>query len=105
MKIVNIIATILISGISGFLSLAFYLGSIENKEELVKQLPLSYFYRFSAFCLLGIIGISILVLFNFLINKTIKNENRKTDLKALAKCGILTTVVFCLIGTYIFFKK
>ena len=105
MRIVNIIATILISGISGFLSLAFYLGSIENKEELIKQLPLSYFYRFGSFSLLGIIGISILVLLNFLINKTIKNENRKTNLKALAKFGILTTVVFCLIGTYIFFKK
>lgn len=105
MKILNIIATIIISGISGFLSMAFYLGSIENKEELLKQLPLSYFYRFSAFSFLGILGMSLLVFLNFLINKTIKNENKKTNLKELTKFGILITVIFCLIGTCVFFEK
>jgi hypothetical protein len=105
LKILNVIATILISGISGFLSMAFYLGSSENKGELLKQLPLSYFYRFGAFSFFGIIGISLLVFVNFLINKAIKTENKKTNLKELTKLGILTTVVFCLIGTYVFFKK
>lgn len=94
----------MISGISGFLSMAFYLGSIETKEELLRQLPLSYFYRFGAFSLSGIIGISLLVLINYLINKITKNENKKTNLKELTKVGILTTVVFCLIGTYVFFR-
>ncbi|MCF6140408.1 hypothetical protein L1S34_03845 [Flavobacterium sp. K77] len=104
MKVLNIIAILLISGISGFLSMAFYLGSIENKEELVRQLPISYCYRFGAFSLLGIIGISLLVLINFLINKIIKNENKKTNLKELTKIGLLTTVIFCLIATYVFYR-
>lgn len=94
----------MISGISGFLSMVFYLGSIENKEELVRQLPISYCYRFGAFSLLGIIGISLLVLINYLINRITKNENKKINLKELTKIGILTTVICCLIGTYVFFR-
>ena len=84
--------------------MTFYLGSIENKEELVRQLPISYFYRFGAFSLLGIIGVSFLVLINFLINRITKKEDKNTNLKELTKIGILTTIIFCLIGTYVFFR-
>jgi len=103
MKTLNIISTLFISVITGLLSMIFYIGSLESKQKLIQQLPFSFLMRFCAFTILGFILIGVLILFNLGINKLKKNEREKINLYQLAKFGFITTIIFCFIGTFIFF--
>ena len=45
-KVFNSIVLLIIAGVVGFLSFAFYLGSQDAHQQLLTELPLSFFFGF-----------------------------------------------------------
>jgi len=102
-KIFNGFILLLIYGLIGFLSYAFYVGTEESHQKLVNEMPWSFVLRFSVSVFMGICLIVLLVLINYLVNSTILKHQGKTNLKKLAINGILIMTVIAFIGTAYFF--
>ena len=94
----NWIFIIIWAGVLGFLSLGFFLGTIEGKQKLMEE-PISTFLgRFAISGLAGIVGIGILVLINYFLNKTVLSTTKRISLKGLALKGMIVVLVACSIG-------
>lgn len=100
MRIINIILISINVCIVAFFSV-FWIGTLEAKIELLKNLPFSFVYRFAMLSIIGIIGITILILCNYLIKKTFRNYS--IDLKRLTIISLIITTSVALIGNTIFF--
>ena len=101
-KALNWILTIVWSAILGLLSFGFFLGSREDKQKLVEEPFLSFLGRFAVAGLIGVLGIGVFVLLNFFLNRTVLDENHKTNIKALFANSILVVLAACFIGSLLF---
>jgi hypothetical protein len=88
----------------GYLSL-FYLGSEEQHEKLVKEPVNAFFLRFSFVCLVGILGIGILVLANYLLNRYALTRSQRIDIKKLFLISLATIISVSLVGTSLFISN
>ena len=70
-KIFNSIVLLIIAGVVGFLSFAFYLGSQDDHQQLLTELPVSFIFRFLFFSAVGMIGVGVLLIINFVFNRTV----------------------------------
>ena len=68
-KILNAIIIIVLSFVLAFLCLALYLGTKEQHQELISELPKSFLVRFGSFWLVGLFSIGLLTLINWGSNK------------------------------------
>ena len=100
MKIINVFLISIIVCIVAFFSV-FWIGTQEAKIELMKNLPLSFVLRLGMLLIIGIIGIVILILSNYLIKKIFKIYS--VDLKRLTINSMIVIVSVALIGNTIFF--
>jgi len=98
----NWISTIVWAAVLGFLSLGFFLGSREDKLKLVEEPLISFLGRFAIAGLVGILGIGVLVLLNFFLNRTILNGNQMINLKELFVRNSLVVLAACFVGTLVF---
>mgnify|MGYP001317743692 CR=1 FL=1 len=104
LKFINIILTIIISGMLGFFCAAFYLGTPEQHQDMINNnLAEGFFSRFIIFWLVGLVFILILTLLNFIFNKTF-NKTEPLRLWYIFLGGLLTLTVSCLIGGLYFFR-
>ena len=94
--------TIVWAAVIGLLSFGFFLGSREDKQKLVEEPFLSFLGRFAVAGLVGILGIGVIVLLNFLLNSTELDKNPKTNLKALFVNSVLIVLAACFVGTLLF---
>lgn len=94
--------TIVWAAVIGLLSFGFFLGSREDKQKLVEEPFLSFLGRFAVAGLVGILGIGVIVLLNFLLNSTELDKNPKTNLKALFVNSVLNVLAACFVGTLLF---
>lgn len=101
MRLFNTIIIVFASGILGFLSMVFFLGSQEQHQALVNELPSSFLIRFGSFSVVGILVIVILVLINWIISGLLQNHSVK--LSKLFFTGSLSVIMACLIGCILFF--
>ena len=104
LKVFNSVVTLIIAAGVGFLSFAFYIGSQEHHEQLMRELPLSFGFRFLSFSVAGILGIVPLVIMNFVLNRTILKRAAKINLKRLVRNGVVLVLFACLVGDIIFFR-
>ena len=82
--------------------MGFFLGAREDKLKLVDEPLLSFLGRFAIVGLAGILGIGVLVLLNFFLNRTILNGNHKINLKELFIKSSLVVLAACFVGTFVF---
>jgi hypothetical protein len=102
LKIVNGLFITIIVSIEAFFSF-FWIGSYEEKIRLVNELPLSFFKRVVGVSVLGSVGISVLILVNFLHDKIVLKKVNVVSLKRLAIVGFLSVFLVALCGTLLFF--
>jgi hypothetical protein len=86
----------------GFLCLGFFLGAREDKLKLVEEPFLPFLGRFAIAGLAGVLGIGVLVLINFFLNRTILDGNHQINLKELFIKGSLVVLASCFVGTLVF---
>jgi hypothetical protein len=102
--IFNRVLVLLIAALVCFLSITFFIGTEDDKIGLIRELPLSFIFRFCFFTAVGILAVGILVLTNYMLNKFIvKGGGGEVNLKHLARNGVLWMVLASLIGCIIFF--
>ena len=104
LKIFNSVATLIIAAGFGFLSFAFYIGSQEQYTQLIRELPLSFIFRFFSFSAVGMLGIGVLVSINFVMNRTVLKSAPKIRLQHVVRNGIVWILIACLVGNIIFFR-
>jgi hypothetical protein len=71
--------------------------------ELQNQLPFSFILRFLGLSTIGLIGITLLVFLNFIVEKLVFKEVDYRILKKLGIQGISITTLVAFIGTILFF--
>lgn len=103
-KTFNSIVLLIIAGVVGFLSFAFYLGSQDDHQQLLMDLPLSFIFRLLFFSAVGMIGVGILLIINFVFNKTVLEGATAISLTRLARNGVFWVLLAVLIGNIIFFR-
>ena len=101
-KILNAIIIIVLSFVLAFLCLALYLGTKEQHQELISELPKSFLVRFGSFWLVGLFSIGLLTLINWGSNK-IFNTKRPINLKKLFLLGMVSITLACVLGCVLFF--
>ncbi|WP_177764427.1 hypothetical protein [Flavobacterium sp. I3-2] len=79
----------------------FWIGTEEEKIELIEQLPNSFFKRFLILSFLGFVFICFLVLINYVVNRIVKKE--EFNLKKNVLTRFIIVICVSLIGTLIFF--
>lgn len=104
LKVFNSVVTLIIAAGVGFLTFAFYIGSQQHHEQLIRELPLSFIFRFLSFSAAGILAIIPLVIMNFVLNRTILKRAAKRSLKRLVRNGVVLVLFACLVGNIIFFR-
>jgi hypothetical protein len=104
LEVLNSVVILMIAAGVGFLSFAFYIGSQEQHEQLMRELPLSFIFRFLSFLAVGILAIIPLVIMNFVLNRTILKGAGKISLKRLVRNGVVLVLFTCLVGNIIFFR-
>ncbi|MEO8236734.1 MAG: hypothetical protein ABI576_01400 [Flavobacterium sp.] len=102
MRIVNTFFIFVITVITGFLSI-FYLGTYERKMQLINELPFSFIYRFLSVSVIGLIGVIILLLINFLVDKLILKDVNISKLRELAVKALVPVILVALFGVLVFF--
>ncbi|PXY44817.1 hypothetical protein [Flavobacterium hydrophilum] len=102
MKLINSFFSLSTIVIVGFISV-FWIGSYEQKMKLVDELPLSFIYRFLELSAIGAIGIGMLLLFNYLIDKLILKDVNVSKLIKLGIRSFVPVVLIALLGTILFF--
>ena len=102
MRIVNTFFIFIITVITGFLSI-FYLGSYEQKMQLINELPFSFIYRFLSVSIIGLIGVIILLIINFLVDKIILKDVNVSTLRELAVKASVPVILVALFGVFVFF--
>lgn len=103
MKVLNTVLILLSSTFAGLLSMALYIGSDEDYNKLIQDLPVSFIERMGASLLVGLLGILFIIFINYLVNLTRLTETNKINLKLLAKNGIIITLIMTFLGTTLFF--
>lgn len=103
MRILNPIFILIISGLTGFLSMALWLGTVEDKAKLEENFIIAFISRFGAFSLLGFLGILVLISLNYILNSVTSDNTKKTNLKKLTILGCIATISTSLLGTILFF--
>jgi hypothetical protein len=91
-----------IIGITAFCSF-FYIGSYQQKMQLMAELPYSFIKRVLAVSVIGSVGIVILLLVNFLHAKIVKKEVNVASLKHIAVVGFLRVIAVAVFGAVLFF--
>lgn len=71
--------------------------------ELNNQLPSSFVFRFLGLLTIGLIGIGVFMLFNFIIQKLVFKDIEFNSLKKLAIQGFTVTAIVAMMGTILFF--
>jgi hypothetical protein len=80
-----------------------FLGTKEEWLVLKHNLPSTYFQRLIPFVLIGLIGVIILFGLNFVINKTLLNNDSKINLLKLTLINTIIVLISCILGTMMFF--
>ena len=101
-KIINYLLLVLISVYVGFLSYAFFLGYKEQHDNLVAQLPWSFFGRIAPFLLLGLILLAVIALIDWILNITLLRSN-PVNLKRIIIAGLILITISCVTGSLFFF--
>jgi len=104
LKVLNYVVILIIAAVVGCLSFAFYIGSQEQHEQLIGELPLSFVFRFLFFSTVGMLGIAFLVSINFVMNRIVLKSARKISLQCLVRNGIVWILLACLVGNIVFFR-
>lgn len=102
MRIINGLLIAVIIAITAFFSI-FWIGSYEGKMKLIAELPYSFITRAAGASVIGLIGISILLLVNFLYEKIVLKKVNIVSLKRLAIVGFLRVIGVAVFGTVLFF--
>jgi hypothetical protein len=102
LRIVNTFFIFIITVITGFLSI-FSLGSYEQKMQLINELPFSFIYRFLSVSIIGLIGVIILLIINFLVDKLILKDVNVSTLRELAVKASVPVILAALFGVFVFF--
>ncbi|WP_426483730.1 hypothetical protein [Flavobacterium sp. 2] len=102
MKTINTFFIVFTGGIVAFFSI-FWIGSYEQKMKLIDELPLSFIYRFVGLSAIGLVFISLLLMFNYLFAKLIVKDVNAVELRKLAIRGFVSVILLALFGTLFFF--
>ena len=101
MKIFNNLYLITFAVFIAFISSMLWLGSYEEVQKLKQSIFASYFIRFLGFSIIGLIGILILILINWIRNMLVFNE--KINLKRLFVQGLIYVLISSFVGVFLFF--
>ncbi|KRD11784.1 hypothetical protein ASE21_08805 [Flavobacterium sp. Root901] len=88
--------------IVAFFSL-FWVGSYERKIELYTLLPYSFIFRFLGVSAIGFIGIIILLILNFFLDKLFSKDIKISVFKKLGFKSLIITTLIAFLGTVLFF--
>jgi hypothetical protein len=89
--------------ILGIAANLFYLGSKEEWLMLKEQLPQSFFQRLISFLFIGLLGVIVLHIFNFWLNRTVLKDYSKLNIVKLTVVNSLIVLTSCVSGTIMFF--
>ena len=101
-KAFNILAVALAIA-AGFLVSIFFLGTQDDHQKMIAELPEIFFTRFGVAAGAGLILIGMLILINLILNMTILNPN-SINIKRLVIIGSSAIMTSSLIGCLIFFR-
>jgi hypothetical protein len=100
----NFLATSIIAGGLGFFCMALWLGTQDQRQELINGLPTTFFSRFGFFWTVGLVVITMLTSLNYILNKNLFKDN-PIKLKKLFFGGLLFLTMTCTIGCLYFFYR
>ncbi|MEP7095197.1 MAG: hypothetical protein ABI793_14140 [Flavobacterium sp.] len=75
----------------------------ETEMQLINELPFSFIYRFLSVSVIGLIGVIILLLINFLVDKLILKDVNISKLRELAVKALVPVILVALFGVLVFF--
>jgi hypothetical protein len=102
MKALNIFSIVIIGLVTAFFSV-FYLGSYEQYKRLIDDLPFSFISRVIGVTTIGLIGLLVLIMFNFLFENFCIKKVDIIALKQLAYIGSFWIFSIAFLGCLIFF--
>lgn len=101
-KTLNLILIVFSFTLTGLFTSFFFIGSEFTYERQLQDLPNYFIRRLLGGISVGLLCCGILVLLNFILNKTLKDD--KVKLVKLFLFTLLTTSIASIIGTIVFFS-